>query len=136
MKTFFKIIGFLVAAALVLPLVFLVYLYLTDKDFSDSLKKSKESVKRNIKNESKNVKKEVQKAASKKVEEVKSNLSPRQKEMLELVQKNVETGMSELSKQFKDVTPRTLRRDLTDLVEKGLIEKMGSTKSTSYKARG
>lgn len=64
------------------------------------------------------------------IEEIK--LSDRQEE---IVKKLIEKGKmypSELQDLLSDVSARTVRRDMTDLEKKGLVEQKGTTKSTYY----
>ena len=59
-------------------------------------------------------------------------LTPRQKEVLSLLQKNKTVSMKDILKKITGVTERTLRRDLLKLQENGLAKKIGNTKSVSY----
>lgn len=61
------------------------------------------------------------------------SLNSRQREIFEIIKTLGSVDMSKLSSLFEEVTDRTLRRDLTKLVENKLIEKIGDTKGTVYK---
>lgn len=60
-------------------------------------------------------------------------LSSRQQEILEFISSNEEVDTTILHAKFKDVTVRTLRRDLKTLMDAGLVEKLGETKGATYK---
>lgn len=64
----------------------------------------------------------------------KYNLTTRQEDIVRFMKQlgNEAVKMNLISKKFKDVTPRTLRRDLQSLVEKGVVVHSGSTKSREY----
>ncbi|HPQ79149.1 MAG TPA: DeoR family transcriptional regulator [Candidatus Dojkabacteria bacterium] len=59
-------------------------------------------------------------------------LNKRQEEILSEVRKLGEISPSELYKLQPNVSPRTLRRDMDVLANKGLVNQEGSTKSTKY----
>jgi predicted HTH transcriptional regulator len=61
-----------------------------------------------------------------------NQLTDRQSEIFEFISRNKEAKMLDLTKSFKNVTERTLRRDLARLQELNLIGKKGSTKSSVY----
>ena len=59
-------------------------------------------------------------------------LTDRQSEIFNFISQNKEARMFDLTKSFKNVTERTLRRDLAKLQGLSLISKKGSTKSATY----
>ena len=56
------------------------------------------------------------------------NPSIRQQKIIEITKNRGEVRLSELRGVFSDITPRTLRRDLRALVEKGLIKRIRAGK--------
>ncbi len=60
------------------------------------------------------------------------DLNERQQAALELVAKNQRITNREYRDQFPDVSEETIRRDLADLVEEGILLKMGDKKGTHY----
>jgi ATP-dependent DNA helicase RecG len=60
------------------------------------------------------------------------DLNERQQSALELVVKNQHINNREYRDLFPDVSEETIRRDLADLVEEGLLLKMGDKKGTYY----
>ena len=60
------------------------------------------------------------------------DLNDRQKRILKLLSSKGEVTVEELMKTIKDVTERTLRRDMKRLEQLGLSEKQGSTKGSKY----
>ncbi len=65
-----------------------------------------------------------------------SNLTERQKLVLGTITEKGTIYPSDLKQLLPQVSTRTIRRDMTKLVELGLIEQKGSTKSTYYKYIG
>ncbi|BCX13797.1 MAG: hypothetical protein KatS3mg085_329 [Candidatus Dojkabacteria bacterium] len=65
-------------------------------------------------------------------------LTDRQKEIVEFLEKfgGESVKMNLLSKNFNTVTPRTLRRDLQNLVDLGIVKSLGTTKDREYKLIG
>jgi hypothetical protein len=61
-----------------------------------------------------------------------SGLSPRQKQVYEIISAYKTVEMKDLLAQIKGVTERTLRRDLLKLQQEGLVAKKGTTKAVSY----
>jgi predicted HTH transcriptional regulator len=59
-------------------------------------------------------------------------ITNRQKKILDLFENDEEVSMNIIKKNIKSVSPRTLRRDLDHLEEKGLILKEGVTKGSYY----
>ncbi|KXK26753.1 MAG: DeoR-like helix-turn-helix domain protein [candidate division WS6 bacterium OLB20] len=59
-------------------------------------------------------------------------LNSRQREIYKHINDKGEIEMNDLAKQIKGVTRRTLRRDLSKLVDEGLVIKQGKTKSAKY----
>ena len=62
-------------------------------------------------------------------------LSDRQRRILEILQNKEKVQVWELQKVFPQVTKRTLRRDLDDLLQQNLVERKGEWNSVSYQAR-
>lgn len=56
----------------------------------------------------------------------------RQGQVLRILKKQARVQVSDLKKHFPQLSKRTLRRDLQDLVERGLVEKTGEKKNTFY----
>ena len=63
-------------------------------------------------------------------------LTKRQKDILQYIIEKKEANPPELRKVAGDVSERTVRRDMNTLVERGLVLKEGTTKSTYYKYTG
>ncbi len=59
-------------------------------------------------------------------------LDQRQRAALELVVKNERITNREYRDLYSDVSEETIRRDLADLVEEGILLKMGDKKGTYY----
>jgi ATP-dependent DNA helicase RecG len=60
------------------------------------------------------------------------DLNERQQAALELLVKNQRIANREYRDLFPDVSEETIRRDLADLVEEGILLKMGDKKGTHY----
>ncbi len=70
-------------------------------------------------------------------EEIKTiRLSDRQEKVVKLLLVKEKVYPSELQDLLSSVSARTIRRDMTDLEKKGLVEQKGATKSTYYKYIG
>jgi predicted HTH transcriptional regulator len=63
---------------------------------------------------------------------LRSDLSQRQKEVLEIIKSRKEVDMEGIANAVKNVHVRTLRRDLNKLADSGFIKKIGSTKAAKY----
>lgn len=62
------------------------------------------------------------------------NLNQRQEELLSYLKKKQDwVKMNDLSEAFKNVSSRTLRRDLQKLFEESFVTRKGNTKNRSYK---
>ncbi|MDD3840968.1 MAG: DeoR family transcriptional regulator [Clostridia bacterium] len=59
-------------------------------------------------------------------------LSERQKKIVSILEKEGEVYPSKLQELLPNVSTRTIRRDMTDLEKKKIVEQKGSTKSTYY----
>lgn len=59
-------------------------------------------------------------------------LSDRQEKVIKLLLEKEKVYPSELQDLLSDVSARTIRRDMSDLEKKGLVEQKGTTKSTYY----
>jgi hypothetical protein len=64
-----------------------------------------------------------------------SRLNTRQARILELMRNKDKTQVWELQKLFPDVTKRTLRRDMDDLLKRSLILRQGEWNEVSYQIR-
>lgn len=64
-------------------------------------------------------------------------LTKRQMQILEFLKQfgDKSVGMSLISRKFKEVSPRTLRRDLQALSDNGYVEVLGATKNREYKLK-
>lgn len=62
-----------------------------------------------------------------------SALSTRQRSIVNYFDTHSSAKMAEISKNFKNVTPRTLRRDLTKLEQLGVLRQEGKTRDAVYK---
>ncbi|MBI3741665.1 MAG: DeoR family transcriptional regulator, partial [Chloroflexi bacterium] len=62
----------------------------------------------------------------------KLNLNERQLAALEFLAKNQRITNRDYREMFSDVSEETIRRDLADLVENGVLLKMGDKKGTYY----
>lgn len=60
------------------------------------------------------------------------NLNPRQQEALEYIARNGRITNREFQELSPEVSPETIRRDLADLVDKGLLLKIGEKRATYY----
>jgi hypothetical protein len=63
----------------------------------------------------------------------KKELTERQKKILEIVQKNEKTQVADIIKVLPDVTKRTIRRDMDELLKSGQILRAGEFNQISYK---
>ena len=63
------------------------------------------------------------------------NLSERQKKILQILKKREKAQVGELQKIFSDVSKRTLRRDLDDLLNQGMVDRVGQWNEIYYKVR-
>ncbi len=59
-------------------------------------------------------------------------LSERQQRIVALLEKEGKIYPSQLQELLPNVSTRTIRRDMTDLEKKNIVEQKGSTKSTYY----
>ena len=59
-------------------------------------------------------------------------LSERQMKLIEYLTEIGGAGMQDLKKQLKMVSEDTILRDLTKLIEKGILKKEGHTKASKY----
>lgn len=60
------------------------------------------------------------------------SLNERQRKIIKKFKDDGVVTISDVQKMFKGKTDRTLRRDLTDLVDKKILRKEGSTKASKY----
>ena len=65
----------------------------------------------------------------------KQGLSDRQKKIMEILKQKEQAQVREFQKVLPDVTKRTLRRDLDDLLHSNLIERKGEWNMVFYKIR-
>lgn len=59
-------------------------------------------------------------------------LRVREQKILDVISHGKTVRMSDVVHHFKDVTERTLRRDMDRLVRKGRVKRLGTTRSTTY----
>jgi predicted HTH transcriptional regulator len=59
-------------------------------------------------------------------------MTKRQRELYTFIQSSGEAAMNQIKKRFNKVSSRTLRRDLSQLVDLDMITKRGTTRSTTY----
>ncbi len=59
-------------------------------------------------------------------------ITERQKKILKMIRFHPQAGISEIKKEFSDLSKRTIRRDLEKLAGEHLIKKSGEGVSTSY----
>lgn len=96
------------------------------------LSESEEDLEKMVKKTSKKIQSSAKKVEKKALKAVKK-LSKRQEDIYNVIQDLKETGMKPIEDAFKNISTRTLRRDLNELVKKGHIKRSGSTKNTKYK---
>ena len=70
-----------------------------------------------------------------KVVEVQEMLKPRQKKVLEILAKQERAQVKDLKREFPNTSKRTLRRDLKDLLNQDIIERIGNKSDTFYKIK-
>lgn len=63
------------------------------------------------------------------------SLPPRQEEIYRIIKEQKIIPFDSIYRRFLKVPPRTLRYDLKKLADKGMIEKIGSTRGSYYKVR-
>ncbi|MSU54849.1 MAG: DeoR family transcriptional regulator [Candidatus Staskawiczbacteria bacterium] len=61
--------------------------------------------------------------------------SPRQEKILKMLTKNGKGQVADIIKELPDVTKRTIRRDLDDLLKKGEIMRIGDYNQASYQIK-
>lgn len=62
-------------------------------------------------------------------------LNERQEQIYQAIKKTKQAGINSFAEQIANVTPRTLRRDLTRLEKLGLVEQVGKTKDSFYRLK-
>jgi predicted HTH transcriptional regulator len=77
-----------------------------------------------------------EKVTSPEKEKSSSSAQIRQDAILKFLQSNIEATISEITDEFNDVSPRTLRRDMDKLEKSGLVKQFGKTKDSRYKYIG
>jgi len=136
MKTLFKLLG-MAFFLFFFGWIYLVYLYLHEenRETLDNLKEDIEDKTKNITKEVENQVKGVSKDLTKQSKEIVKTLSNRIDAMVDFIKtiKKEAFEIKDITERFKDVSERTLRRDLIKLVKMGLIVKEGSTRDTKYK---
>ncbi len=65
-------------------------------------------------------------------EEILEDLNDRQKEAIEYLKEHKSIKSGNLQEMFPDVSRETLRKDLKDLIERGIIKKTGAKRGTEY----
>jgi DNA-binding transcriptional ArsR family regulator len=63
------------------------------------------------------------------------DLNSRQEKIYREIKDNIELKLTDFAEKIKDVSNRTLRRDMTKLEKLGLIEQIGKTKDSFYRLR-
>ena len=63
------------------------------------------------------------------------NLSDRQKKILEFLSKNEKAQVMDLQGILPNITKRTIRRDMDQLLQMGKIERLGDFNNVSYRAK-
>lgn len=107
-------------------------LHLTEKS-SSRKKKEKEAVPPNFSSKEKMNFNQNQSLASAQIENQKSNgITERQRKILKVIRLHPQAGISEVKKEFSDLSKRTIRRDLEKLTGDHLIKRNGEGVSTSY----
>ena len=76
-----------------------------------------------------------QKPQEQTVEKQEAVLSERQRRIVELLRQKEKVQVWELQKVLPQVTKRTLRRDLDDLLQKSVIERQGEWNSVFYQLK-
>ena len=95
----------------------------------------------NLQQEYSNVKEELKKLSEiqlSKVEKrrgVEETIPGRQQKILEVLKEKGQAQVWEIQKIFPEVTKRTLRRDFENLLNQGLIERMGERNETFYQIK-
>ncbi len=131
MKVLFKLV-LLALFFIFLGWLYIVYLYL-HKDNKQSL----ENIKDDLQKEAKIVAKVVRKQKSeveKLAKDVSETISDRQSEMEKFIKSMQKEAfeIKDIAERFKDVSERTLRRDMQKLEKSGLIKQVGSTRNSKY----
>jgi len=95
----------------------------------------------NLQQEYIKVKEEFKKLESSPQERDKGQISTRffkdrQKRILEVLNEKGKVQVWEIKKVFPEVTKRTLRRDFEEMLNQGLIERMGERNNTFYQLKG
>lgn len=62
-------------------------------------------------------------------------LAPRKEKIVTFIKKSDKVQVGEISKILPDVSKRTIRRDFRELVEQGVIERVGEKNSTFYRLK-
>ena len=107
-------------------------LRLTEKS-SSRREKEKETVRPSFSSKRKVSSDQNQSSDSVQIEDQKSNgITERQSKILKMLQFRPKAGISEVKKEFSDLSKRTIRRDLEKLTVNHLIKKNGEGVSTSY----
>jgi len=136
MKIFFKFLFFVIAIVF-FGWLYIVYLYL-HQDNKQTLENIKDDLEKEVRVVSKAVKKEtdtISKIVKKQVGDIAEVVSDRQSEMEKFIKSMQKEAfeIKDIAERFKDVSERTLRRDMQRLEKTGLIKQMGSTRNSKYK---
>lgn len=76
--------------------------------------------------------KKLLKKTKNKLKSIKDGLTPRQKKIIDLFDREDQITNEMIQSVITGVTERTIRRDLNDLEEMGYIKKLGKTKGSYY----
>ena len=125
MKSIFKLL-FLILVLVFFGWAYIMYLYL-HKENQNTL----ENIKSDFQKETKKIVKEVNKQKEQLVE----TFSVRQEDLVGFIKSMQKEAfeIKEIAERFKNVSERTLRRDMQKLENMGMIKKVGSTRDSKYK---
>lgn len=62
-------------------------------------------------------------------------LLPRRREILAIIKDHPESSFDFISRRFSEVNKKTLHYDLGRLIKQGLVQKIGATRGSLYKAK-
>jgi len=125
MKFFFKLLA-LIVFFVFFGWLYIMYLYL-HKENKEALDNINEDFVKKVK--------VVNKAVVKEKDNIVWAISERQEEMANFVKtmKKEAFEIKDIAERFKDVSERTLRRDMQKLEKTGLIKQVGSTRNSKYR---
>lgn len=131
----FALIGFIVIAMAVAKKL-KAFLEVADYLWGDEVEGGYGPVSFKEQEEKKEKEKKSKKVAPEPSEQLSSfKLTPRQEQIYQLISTDGEVSMPTVSSSISDVSPRTLRRDMTKLENLGLVKRVGKTKDSVYKIK-